>query len=219
MDRNPETMPAVLFGWAVFISFSMFLLPMSISKTLDKAIEIDAQSRSNSLGDDTKGSSVSRSDNYHSSSSKVLLNVSLVFYAMCIFYLAALFLSFVVYGSLNLIHAALDAFLIGSKSKTVARASGTFDAMNYYLNPANVLRFISTRYWSAHILVLSCILFGATVHSFVRTSRVRDEKEKATEYLFSDTAYTTVSTSFWLLYAGVIFRDMVCTSYTRQYQL
>lgn len=209
MDSLPESIPSVIYGWTAFFVISAFLMPLSVSKAADKAREIDTR-LSGTLPTTTMTGRRLQA-----------LNVTLVFYTMCVFYLGVLFAAFVVYGILNIVHAAMDAYFRNSINNEVsaARAVKIMDRADAWLDPGTVLSFLSIRYWPAHLLVFVCTMLAAVLHSLLLGSRAakkkrgRDRGDTTTVYdTYRRTVLTTTQSVFWALYVAVVVREMMCVA-------
>ena len=202
-----------------FCFVSIIVMPLSISKAADKAREIDTQIATTRQ---QQGSSP-----LSSTGQLQALNVTLVFYTLCVFYLGALFAAFIVYGVLNVVHAAMDAYFRNSMINSVlaARATNIMERANAYLDPGNVLAFLSIRYWPAHLLVFACTMLAAILHSLLLGSRTttgdrnksKNDQQSTTVYTnYRRTVLTTTQSAFWTLYAAVVVREMMCVASANQ---
>jgi hypothetical protein len=200
MDGAPSSVSEVIFIWTVFAFFSAVSLALGLSRAMRIAFELDEQDKTrrkpNTIGH------------------KRIVNLTLAFYMMTMYYMIMIFIVMMMYGGLTVLHVGLDALFRGSaywlRMPSIQRAMGTMD---WITSPGVTFGFLSVRMWGVHLLVLLALLAVVVIYNLTvvqkKTVNTRKKDEYKPSSAFAKTIQVAVYPMFWTLYATVVVREML----------
>lgn len=203
--ETPNTLESVLFVWSVFAVFATLSMAFGTAKATHMAKRIDAELQNYSH----KEAHANNKREYIRL--RRAINITLVFYTLCLCYLTFLFLMMVTYGVVTLLHVLIDVtFHNPDRRPPSAQTLERIKQLNRWLNPGILFESLAIRHWGSHALVLTCILAIAGVHSYLFASF--DYHTSSVESAYLTTARTALYTSFAGLYTIVFGRDLLRVS-------